>query len=110
MLELFDLLFNRLPFLRWLNGYKTQVAGGLAAVGAASEQLGSVIPGSTGEVLQVVGRASMEAAGAVGAWGVAGKIVKKEQDVRETEEELEQMSEENLQLRRQVLELKQTQE
>jgi len=73
---LLDLLVNRLPFLRGLDGYKTVVGGVLTAVAEFMRQIVPYVPGEYQATVTIAEQFTRELAGYIVIWGVSGKGVK----------------------------------
>lgn len=73
---LLDLLLNRLPILRKLNGHKTAIAGVLAAIAEFIRQVGPQLPIQYQATAAIAEQFIRELSGYVGMWGLSGKGVK----------------------------------
>lgn len=76
MTNILDYLINRLPVVRWFNGRKTKIAGGLTALGGCLNALAPILPPEYAALAGIAGAGLIKASSAVGTWGLVGKGVK----------------------------------
>jgi len=75
-MNVFDLVLNKLPIIKYLDGYKVMAAGVLAAVSCATHELSKITGPETAAILNQVSQYSSTIAGYLGAYGLVGKTAK----------------------------------
>lgn len=75
-LNILDFLLNRLPFVKYLNGKKTVIAGAMIALSGVAVQIAPLLPVPYDTTALVVAEVLKQIAEVLGSVGVAGIVVK----------------------------------